>query len=125
MEDFMETWRRLGRVRYPLLLVLALVLACLPGLTASAAAQGNGVIVGTVRDAQGGVLPGVSLTRRNAESGAVRTAVSESNGTYRLPGLLPGRYELTAELAGFANAAVTDLTITIGLELQRDLTMAL
>ena len=122
----METWRRLGRVRYPLLLVLALVLACLPGLTASAAAQGaSGVIVGTIRDAQGGVLPGVSLTLRNAESGVVRTAVSESNGTYRLPGLRPGRYQLSAELAGFANAEVTDITITIGLELQRDLTMAL
>jgi hypothetical protein len=122
MEDFMETWRRLGRVRYLVLLVLA----CLPGLTASAAAQSeSGVIVGTVRDAQGGVLPGATITLRNVESGVVRTAASESNGTYRLPGLPPGRYELTAELTGFANAAVTDLTITIGLQLQRDLTMAL
>jgi hypothetical protein len=124
MEDFMESWRRIGRVRSPLLLVL--VLACLPGLTASAAAQSeSGVIAGTVRDAQGGVLPGATITLRNVESGVVRTAASESNGTYRLPGLPPGRYELTAELTGFANAAVTDLTITIGLQLQRDLTMAL
>jgi hypothetical protein len=121
MEDFMETWRRLGRVRYPLLLVLAF----LPGLTPSASAQSeSGVIAGTVRDAQGGVLPGATITLRNVESGVVRTAASESNGTYRLPGLPPGRYALTAELPGFANAAVTDLTITIGLQLQRDLTMA-
>lgn len=121
----METWRRLGRVRYPLLPVLALVLACVPGLPASAAAQGNGVIAGTIRDGQGGVLPGVTLTLRNVESGAVRTAVSESNGTYRMPGLSPGRYQLSAELAGFATAAIADLTITIGLELQRDVTMGL
>ncbi len=106
--------------------VMALVLACLLGLTASVAAQGaGGVIAGTVRDAQSGVLPGVSLTLRNVESGVVRTAVSEANGTYRLPGLPPGRYELTAELQGFANAGIADLTITIGLELQRDLTMGL
>ena len=118
----MEIWRRVGRVRYLILLVFA----CLLGLTPSATAQSeSGVIVGTVRDAQGGVLPGATITLRNVESGVMRTATSESNGTYRLPGLPPGRYALTAELPGFANAAVTDLTITIGLELQRDLTMAL
>ena len=118
----MVIWRRIGRVPH----LTALVLAWLLGLTASANAQGSGGrIAGTIRDAQGGALPGVSLTLRNVESGVVRAAVSEGDGTYRIPGLLPGRYELTAELAGFATAAVTDLTITIGLELQRDLTLAL
>ncbi|MBI3048070.1 MAG: TonB-dependent receptor [Acidobacteria bacterium] len=117
----MKICRRTGWAFFLIPLVLAS-----PGLVASAAAQGaGGVITGTVRDAQGGVLPGVTLTLRNVESGAVRTAVSEANGTYRLPGLPPGRYDLVAELAGFANAAVQDITITIGLELQRDLTMAL
>ena len=117
----MEIWRRIRRVRH-----LTALLAFLLGLTASAAAQGaGGVIAGTIRDAQGGALPGVNLTLRNVESGVVRAAVSDGNGTYRLPGLPPGRYQLSAELPGFATAAVTDLTITIGLELQRDLTMAL
>jgi len=118
----MEIWRRRGRIHH----LMALVLACLLGLPALTEAQGSGgVIAGAIRDAQGGALPGVSLTLRNVESGVVRTAVTEGNGTYRLPGLPPGLYELTAELAGFANAAVTDITITIGLELQRDLTLAL
>ena len=103
----------------------ALALAGLLGITALAAAQNvGGIISGTVRDGQGGVLPGVSLTLRNVDSGAVRTAVTEANGTYRLPGLAPGRYALAAELQGFANIGVPDLTITIGLELQRDLTMS-
>jgi hypothetical protein len=105
---------------------MALVLACLLGVTSVAAAQGSGgVINGTISDAQGGALPGVNLTLRNVESGTVRTTVSEGNGIYRLPGLPPGRYELTAELQGFAPAMVTDLTITIGLELRRDLMMTL
>ncbi|MBI4888757.1 MAG: TonB-dependent receptor [Acidobacteria bacterium] len=105
---------------------LALVLACLLGIAVSAAAQSvGGVITGTVKDAQGGVLPGVSVTLRNVDSGVVRSAVTEANGAYRLPGLPPGRYALSAELQGFANAEVSDLTITIGLELQRDLTMNL
>jgi hypothetical protein len=96
------------------------------GPAVAAAAQGAGaVILGTVKDAQGGVLPGVTLTLRNVESGVTRTAATESDGTYRLPGLLPGRYDLTAELSGFRNAEAKSLTITIGLELRRDLTLAL
>jgi hypothetical protein len=120
-EDFMEIWRRIRWVLH-----VALVLACLMGLTAPIAAQGTGgIIAGAIKDAQGGVLPGVTLTLRNVESGVVRTAVSEGNGTYRLPGLPPGRYQLIAELQGFASAEITDVTITIGLELQRDITMGL
>lgn len=118
----MKIWRRIGRVRH----LMAVVLACLLGLAASAAAQGaGGVIAGTIKDAQGGALPGVSVTLRNVESGVVRSTVSEGNGTYRLPGLPPGRYGLTAELQGFANVDLRDITITIGLELQRDLTLSL
>jgi hypothetical protein len=117
----MAIWRRLS-----LLPVVALLLACLLCVPVSAAAQGSGgVIAGTITDAQGGALPGVSLTLRNVESGVVRTTVSEPNGTYRLPGLPPGRYDLMAELQGFAPAMVTDVTITIGLELQRNLSMTL
>jgi hypothetical protein len=90
------------------------------------AAQGTGgVITGTIKDAQSGVLPGVSLTVRNVDSGISRTVVTEGDGTFRLAGLPPGRYDLTGELSGFANAEVKGLTITIGLELRRDITMAL
>ncbi len=46
------------------------------------------------------MLPGVTLTVRNAETGLTRTVVTEVDGRYRLGGLPPGRYELKAELAG-------------------------
>ncbi len=102
------------------LIVLLALLFAVP-----ATAQTGGMITGTIRDAQGGVLPGVTLSLRNAESGVTRSAVTESDGTYRLQGVPPGRYELVAELAGFANAEYRDITITIGLSLQRDVTMSL
>ena len=103
-----------------------LSLVCLLAFAGLAAAQGTGgVISGTVKDAQGGVLPGVTLTVRNTESGVARTGVSEDNGSYRFAGLPPGRYELSSELPGFSNAQLKDLTLTINLELRRDLTMVL
>jgi len=65
------------------LVMTALALAVLIGLAAPARAQVVGQIQGTVTDAQGAVLPGVSLTLRNSETGAVRTSVSEGDGQYR------------------------------------------
>jgi outer membrane receptor protein involved in Fe transport len=95
-------------------------------LAVPASAQvANAVVTGVVTDAQSGVLPGATITVTNAESGVVRTIVTETDGRYRLGGVPPGRYNLTAELPGFANVAVKDITLTIGLEYKRDITMAL
>jgi hypothetical protein len=104
---------------------VAFTLAVLTALAWPAHAQVVGQIQGTVTDAQGGVLPGVSLTLRNTETGAARTTVTESDGVYRFAGLQPGTYALKAELQGFATVDVERLTITIGLQLQQDLKMGL
>ena len=83
--------------------IAALVFAFACGLATPAMAQTtNGVISGIINDAQGGVLPGVTVTGRNVDTGATRTIVTESDGRFRLGGLIPGRYELKAELQGLA-----------------------
>ena len=104
---------------------LAVALAALIGFALPAHAQVVGLISGTVTDAQGAVLPGVSLALRNTENGAVRTIVSEGDGQYRFAGLQPGTYQLKAELQGFATVDVDRLTVTIGLQLRQDLKMQL
>ena len=104
---------------------VAFALALLTALAWPAHAQVVGQIQGTVTDAQGGVLPGVSLTLRNTETGAARTTVTESDGVYRFAGLQPGTYALKAELQGFATVDVERLTINIGVQLQQDLKMQL
>ena len=104
---------------------VAVALAVLTTLAWPARAQVVGQIQGTVSDAQGGVLPGVSLTLRNTETGAVRTTVTESDGQYRFAGLQPGTYGLKAELQGFATVEVERMTINIGVQLQQDLKMQL
>ena len=63
------------------------------GTSAALAAQGeaSAVVTGVIADAQGGVLPGVTVTLVNSESGVVRTTASEPAGRYRRAGLQPGR----------------------------------
>src|SRR5215467_1218497 len=93
---------------------------------ASAFAQAaSGSISGTITDAQGGVLPGVTLTVQNAETGVVRTSVTEADGKYRVAGLNPGRYNLTAELPGFQTVAVKDIVLVVGQEYSRDFQLTL
>src|SRR5215510_3152732 len=83
----------------------------------------NGVISGIISDAQGGVLPGVTVTGRNIETGITRSVVTESDGRYRLAALPPGRYEIKAELQGFGTANVPEMTLLTGTELTRNITM--
>jgi hypothetical protein len=96
---------------------------CLLVSVQPAGAQSGASIMGTVADAQGGVLPGVTLTLRNAESGLARTTVSEVNGTYRFSGLPPGPYDLRAELQGFAATEIRNQVLTVGLQSQTDIAM--
>ena len=103
----------------PVLLLMSL--AVLP----ASAQVSNAVVTGIVADAQGGILPGVTITVTNAESGVVRTIVTEENGRYRLGGIPPGRYNLKAELPGFATQEVKDTTLTIGLEYTKDFTLGI
>src|SRR5207244_12569258 len=75
----------------------------------------NAVVTGIVTDEQRGILPGVTITVTNAESGVVRRSVTEAYGRYRLGGIPPGRYTLKAELPGVASQEVNDITLTLGL----------
>ena len=84
-----------------------LVLVFALSIPASVLAQttGQSAIAGVVRDASGGVLPGVTV---EASSPALiektRTAVTNETGQYRLVDLRPGTYRVTFTLAGFSTA---------------------
>src|SRR5687768_10789208 len=74
----------------------------LAAVSASAVAQTvSGEIRGTVRDSSGGVLPGVTVTAVNVNTGLKRTEVTDASGGYVFPNLPNGRYTLSAELEGF------------------------
>ncbi|HYR82656.1 MAG TPA: TonB-dependent receptor, partial [Terriglobia bacterium] len=95
-------------------------------------AFGNGLVFGQgstaaisgfVRDATGGVVPGVDVTVRNTESGFTRTVQSTENGGYNMRSLPVGAYEVTAEKAGFKQQVRRGLNLSVGQEAIVDLTL--
>src|SRR5712692_9448483 len=88
---------------------LAMLLVLL--LPATVCAQAS--LTGTVRDASGGVLPGVTV---EASSPALiektRTAVTDGSGQYRIVDLRPGTYSLTFTLPGFTTVKRDGIELT-------------
>jgi hypothetical protein len=105
---------------------LALIL--LSGLAVPLSAQSNvsGSIQGTVKDADGGVLPGVTVTAfSDALVKGKQVAITDERGVYRFPSLPPGAYVIEAELAGFQTVRQENLRARLGQAIAVDMTMPL
>lgn len=95
--------------------LLAILLSL--SFVASAAAQGqaiNATIEGTVTDESGAVLPGVTVTLTNTDTGDTRVVVTNESGLYRAPLLRLGAYRVSAELAGFKKYEQTGISLAAG-----------
>jgi hypothetical protein len=79
--------------------ILAFILG--PAMTYSAFASTGGSIAGTVADPSGGVMPDVTVTVRNTDTGIAQRIITNSEGFYAFPTLPEGRYELQMEHSGF------------------------
>ena len=80
-------------------------------------AQATSTFSGRIVDAGGAVLPGVTVSVVNENTGVVRTAVSNAEGQYFLPGLEPGVYGIRTDLQGFAPSVREHVTLAIFVEL--------
>src|SRR5262245_20729068 len=78
------------------------------------AQQGTTELRGHVVDAQGAVLPGVTVVVRNQATGMFRETVSGTDGSYIASGLTPGTYEINAELQGFKKFNRKDVSLEAG-----------
>src|SRR5438874_12934393 len=93
-------------------------------LAAPAAAQfDRGQISGRVKDAQGGVVPGATVTATNAQTQQSWNAVSDGTGFYTFPNLPAGRYNVTTELQGFKKALRRDVQLDAAGSLALDFTL--
>src|SRR5947208_13878143 len=85
--------RRMGISQHAFARFLTVIVALIAlGTGLSFAQTSTATILGTVKDASGALVPGVSITVKHNESGLTRTVVSGERGSYTLP-LLPVRSE--------------------------------
>jgi hypothetical protein len=85
----------------------------------------NAQIIGTIKDNTSGVVPGVTATAKNQETGLVRTGVSDARGDFRVQALPPGTYSVTIELTGFNTETRSDITLVIDQTVTINFTMKL
>ncbi len=79
-----------------------------------------GRVAGVVKDSQGGVLPGVTVTARSAALMGQRVMATEGDGRYLLVNLPSGTYTLTFELEGFTTLSRENVRVTVGNTLSMD-----
>jgi hypothetical protein len=102
------------------------VLAVLAGTVAAVSAQqGTTDLRGRVVDAQGAVLPGVTVTVKNQDTGMYRQTVSGADGSFIASGIVPGRYVVSAEIQGFKKFERKDLQLEVGKTSTIEVAMAL
>ena len=105
-------------------LFIPLLMACMTAITF--AQSDTSSVSGTVRDAQGSVVPGATVTITSPERNISRTAQTSDEGFYSFVGIPPGEYVVLAEKSGFkkfqatgvqapiASSATMNVTLEIG-----------
>src|SRR2546422_1375282 len=83
----------------------------------------GGVLSGTVMDASQAAIPNVRVTLTNVATGVARAVATDATGSYTVPDLLPGSYDMTAAASGFTTQARTDITVDLGASLVLNVVM--
>src|SRR6266571_5120557 len=96
--------------RFSLGLLCLATLLSIPSIQAQTAVA---TLDGTARDESGGVLVGVSVTAINRATNETKTTVTSQTGDYRIPQLLPGFYDISAELPGFKKFTVSNIELRV------------
>jgi hypothetical protein len=88
------------------------VALCLALVGVASAQVTTGTLIGRLQDSQGLALPGVTVTATGPQG--AKSAVSDADGTYRVPFLTPGTYDVKAELQGFKTVEQKGATVSLG-----------
>src|SRR5439155_25033595 len=84
-------------------------------LSISAVAYAQNVsVVGTVTDETKSVMPGVTITATDVETGRQFAAVTDAKGEYRLLNVPAGSYKIQAELSGFSTVILSKVELLVG-----------
>ncbi|HVN09357.1 MAG TPA: carboxypeptidase-like regulatory domain-containing protein, partial [Patescibacteria group bacterium] len=100
-------------------LAIAALALCIP----AGAQTFRGTIIGTVTDPSGAVVSGATVTAKSTATGLTRSTVTSSDGSYSLPELTIGLYDVTATKSGFETAVATGVSVEIARERHVDFTL--
>src|SRR4051812_39228672 len=98
-----------------------LVLLLFPAI--STAQFDAATVLGTVRDSSGAVVPGATVTLKNAATGITATSVTDEHGDYQFFNARVGSYSVRAELQGFSVAEAENFAVTVNARQRVDLTL--
>ena len=108
---------------------LALLVCCVllwPVGRADAQGVTTGAITGTVKDPQGQVVPGASVTALHEPSGSNYEGFTREDGRYFIPGMrVGGPYKVSAALPGFSTEVKSGVSVTLGVSTDLDFTLKL
>src|SRR5689334_3794600 len=94
-------------------LSLALVLTLFSATPARAQVSGA-TLSGVITDENGGPVPGAAVSIKNVGTGVARDLVTNADGFYSAPNLLPGSYEVKVTAKGFQTLVQKEITLTVG-----------
>ena len=80
----------------------------------ASAQEAGGTVVGTITDPGGAAVAGAGVTIRNVATGVTRNTTTSDDGVYVAPNLIPGTYEITVTLTGFATAVIQNVGLLAG-----------
>lgn len=89
-------------------------------LSISSAQSDRAYLNGTVTDSSGAVIPAVRLTVQNARTGEIRNVVSDDAGSYSVPLLEPGRYDISTNKEGFRSIKQSGIELHVNQTLRID-----
>jgi len=114
--------RRMAVYVRGLLAAMTMVTLCAAPARAQQAVTGS--IFGTVTDASGGVLPGVTVTLKSPAIQAPQLVqVTQADGTFRFTPLFNGVYEISYALQGFSTVTRADQQLPAGMQMRLDASM--
>src|SRR5207244_10529371 len=104
-------------------LVSAAALVCLVVSGYVFSQTSNATLGGTVSDASGALIPGVTITATNTGTGIVNTVVSNDAGAYQFASLQTGTYTVTAELPGFQTQTRNGVALGVSQQVRLNFTL--
>ncbi|MEW6737991.1 MAG: von Willebrand factor type A domain-containing protein [Acidobacteriota bacterium] len=79
-------------------------------------ADTTGILSGVVTDQTGAVIAGSEIVVKNISTGLERSTYTNEQGIFRIIGLIPGTYQVTANAAGFRSSQRSPITVWAGRE---------